>query len=511
MKKALLILLTITSLNVFADCPGLSVQFFMNPATCSNSCNGHGYVSVTGGSGNYSYSFTNASYTPVANQVADSVYGLCGGAYYVIVNDITNACIDTTAFNITAPPTLAVTTNGSINACMGQTVTFFATGTGGTPPYQYLWSPTVGVSNPSSPNPLVIAQNTMTYVVTITDANGCTSTNPLTLLVDPMPNINIASNNATCNQCNGSIINNTTGAVTYNWSGPMGFTSTIQNPVNLCVGSYTLTAVSSTGCAANDFVNVSSNNTITGSVSVGANASCFGSCDGVLTAIPSGGTAPYTYAWSNGVTTATATNLCAGTYNVQITDANGCTANLVGTINQPTQIAINPSSSPATCGMCDGAIMTNITGGVPPYTYSWTPTLPSFPQHSNVCVGTYTVAVTDANGCLQTAVATVSNSTGIVVTQNTTPSSACVGACTGSATIIQSGGVAPYTYSLNGGSPQTSNIFTGLCAGSYVAAVTDNNGCIGYSTFFINATSIPGLNVTSQVTNESGAGLQNGS
>ncbi len=511
MKKALLLLLTITSLNVFADCPGLSVQFFMNPATCSNSCNGHGYVSVTGGSGNYSYSFTNASYTPVANQVADSVYGLCAGTYYVIVNDITNACLDTTSFNITAPPTLASTTNGSLTACVGQTVTFLATATGGTPPYQYLWSPTIGLSNPTSPNTLVVVQTTMTYVVTITDANGCTTSAPVTLIVDQGPAINITSINSTCNQCNGAIVNNTAGAVSYLWDGPSGYTSNMQNPTNLCVGSYTLTAVSPAGCAANGFVNVSSNNAISGSISVGANASCFGSCDGVLTAIPSGGTAPYTYLWNTGITTATATNLCAGTYNVQITDANGCTVNLVGTINQPTQIAINPSSAPATCGMCDGAIMTNVTGGIPGYTYNWTPALPAFPQHSNVCAGTYTVAVTDQNGCLQTAVATVSNASGIVVTQNTSPTSACVGGCTGSATIIQSGGVGPYTYSLNGGAPQTSNIFTGLCSGTYVAAVTDNNGCIGYSNFFIGSMSIPGLNVTSQVTNESGAGLQNGS
>ncbi|MBL7889799.1 MAG: T9SS type A sorting domain-containing protein [Bacteroidia bacterium] len=505
MKKLLLSLFAVLfSSVVFAT--GHVATATKTDVTCNGQCNGSANGFATGGIGPYGYSWAGPSSYSASSQ---NISNLCAGTYTLTVIDSADMSSAIHTVVINQPNPIVITTNTPLQACMGSCATIIANTAGGTSPYAYVWLPNSVTTAFNSVCPVLSSE---TYTVMVTDLNGCTSTSTAILIADAGPTINISAINTNCNnQCDGSIVNNTIGAVTYIWNGPAGFTSSMQNPVNLCVGSYTLAATNAAGCSSQGFVNVSSNNTLSGSVSVGANASCFGSCDGVLTAIPSGGTAPYTYLWSNGTTAATATNLCAGVYTVQITDANGCSVVLTGTINQPTQIAINPSSSPATCGMCDGAIMTNVTGGVPAYTYSWAPTLPSFPQHSNVCAGTYTVAVTDANGCLQTSVVTVSNSSGIVVTQNTTPSSACAGSCTGSATIIQSGGVAPYTYSLNGGAPQMSNIFTGLCSGSYVAAVTDNNGCIGYSTFFVGATSIPGLTVVPQITNESGAGLQNGS
>jgi hypothetical protein len=192
-------------------------------------------------------------------------------------------------------------------------------------------------------------------------------------------------------------------------------------------------------------------------------------------------------------------------------DGTGCFTNLTGVINQPTAIAINASSMPTACGgTCSGIITTNVTGGTPNYSFSWS-SLPPFPQHTSVCAGTYNLTVTDANGCVGTTLVTVGTTNSIALTQTVTPSSACSGACTGLINLIQSGGVPPLTYSLNGGAQQSSNLFTGVCPGSYVATVTDSNGCVGNTTLFVGTTGISGLSVSPQITNESGAGLLNGS
>lgn len=476
--------------------------------SCNGQCNGTATAFASGGVGPYGYTWTGpASYTGTGQ----SLSGLCAGTYIVTAIDSSDMSTALYTLTITQPNVLVVTTNGAINSCIGQSATLVATPNGGTPAYTYSWTPSIGLSNPSIPTPIFNVNNTTTFTVTVTDANGCTATATSTVIGNLPPSLNISSVNATCNQCDGLIINNTTGAVAYNWSGPAAYTSTMANPTNLCIGTYNLTAVSSFGCSASGFVNVNSSSTIVGAIANTINATCNGACDGSLTAVATGGTPPYTYAWSNGTTTPTITNVCAGTYTVQIMDGTGCFTNLTGVINQPMPIAINASSMPTACGgACNGLITTNVTGGVPNYTYSWSG-LPPFPQHTSVCAGTYNVVVTDANGCVGSTSVTVGTTNSIALTQTVTPSSACVGACTGLVNLIQSGGVPPLTYSLNGGAQQSSNLFTGVCPGSYVATVTDSNGCLGNTTLFVGTTGISGLSVSPQITNESGAGLLNGS
>lgn len=471
--------------------------------TCNGQCNGSANGFATGGIGPYGYSWAGPSSYSASSQ---NISNLCAGTYTLTVIDSADMSSAIHTVVINQPNPIVITTNSPLQACIGSCATLIANTAGGTAPYAYMWLPNSITTAFNSVCPVL---SSATYTVVVTDVNGCTSTSTAILIADAGPSINISAINANCNnQCDGSIINNTIGAVTYIWDGPAGYTSSMQNPVNLCVGSYTLAATNASGCSSQGFININSSSTLSGSV-VATNASCFGLCNGSLTAIPAGGTAPYTYNWMVGATTSTITNLCAGTYTVQITDATGCFVNLTGTVNQPAQIAINPSAFPSSCGACDGAITINVTGGSAPFTYSWAPTLPSFPQHSNVCAGTYTVTVTDANACMQSAVVTVSNSSSMVLSQTTTPSSAC--ACTGSATLVQTLGTPPFTYAIDGGASQTSNVFTGLCSGSHIGSVTDGNGCTVYSNFVIGTTSIPGLTVNPVIVHESGAGMSDGS
>lgn len=131
------------------------------------------------------------------------------------------------------------------------------------------------------------------------------------------------------------------------------------------------------------------------------NVVCFSECNGTITANVNGGTAPYTYLWNDSAfnTTATATNLCAGTYSVTVTDALGLNYQAYASINQPMLLNVSLSNqNPTTTGGSDGYIIASVTGGIPPYTYIWS-NVQTGATAINLGAGIYTLTVTDANGC----------------------------------------------------------------------------------------------------------------
>ena len=147
----------------------------------------------------------------------------------------------------------------------------------------------------------------------------------------------------------------------------------------------------------------------------GTNITCAGLCDGTATAYPLGGTSPYTYLWNPiGGTTNAVTGLCTGTYTVIVSDAIGATATGTVTITQPPVLFAGFTSINATCPTCsDGWAFSNANGGTSPYTYLWSPggettqTITGLPQ------GSYTLCVTDANGCISCEIFNISWSNGI--------------------------------------------------------------------------------------------------
>lgn len=143
---------------------------------------------------------------------------------------------------------------------------------------------------------------------------------------------------------------------------------------------------------------------------------CNGQCNGTATAYPYGGTPPYSYFWGNGDTTQTSGGFCAGTYLVSITDSVGCQATGFFTIGTPPPLFVFHNVVPASCSACcDGSITPNVSGGTGSVTYSWTGPNSYTSSQANItglCVGTYTLCVTDANGCTSCSSATVNFSTG---------------------------------------------------------------------------------------------------
>ncbi|WP_294299095.1 T9SS type A sorting domain-containing protein, partial [uncultured Chryseobacterium sp.] len=207
------------------------------------------------------------------------------------------------------------------------------------------------------------------------------------------------------------------------------------------------------------------------------NIACNGGATGIAGVTVSGGTAPYTYSWSPaGGTAATATGLSAGTYTVTVTDSNGCTLSRNFTITQPANAVSGTTvvTNVACNGASNGAINLTPAGGTAPYTFNWGGGVTT-EDRTGLAAGTYTVIITDANGCTATVNATVTQPTALSATTSQT-NIACNGGSTGTATITVTGGTAPYTYSWSpsGGTGATAS---GLAAGTYTVNVTDANGC----------------------------------
>jgi gliding motility-associated-like protein len=474
----------VTYVATITQPPVLSATVSKTNASCGGVCDGTAAVAASGGTPNYSYSWT------PGGQTTSSVSGLCAGSYTVAVTDV-NGCTLNRTVVITEPAILTTSPTGVNISCFSLcNGTAAANAAGGTPGYTYLWSP----GNMTTPTVSNLCQGT--YTVNVTDANGCTATNNVSIVEPSLLVANASGNNVSCfAACNGSVTAAPTGGTspyTYNWMPGSVTTQTINN---LCAGSYTVTVTDANGCTANQVVTITQPPQLLANATK-TNATCNGACNGTATANPSGGTPAYSYSWMPGnLTTQTITGLCAGSYTVTVTDAMGCTVNQTITITQPNPLSVGLNATPLTCNnTCSSIISTNISGGTAAYTYSWGAgqTTSSI---SGQCAGSYSVTVTDANNCTATASTTVNQPTALTVITSSNNAS-CNNSCNGSAAGIAGGGTPPYSYIWTPGNFTTSSV-NNLCAGTYTLTVTDANACQGTSVVNITEPSILQANVSS--------------
>jgi hypothetical protein len=401
MKKLYLFLsATLLWQGTFCQC-SVTVTGSTN-ATCNGNCNGSATL-TTVGTPSFSYSWA------PGGQTIQNPTNLCAGVHTVTMTDA-SACQATATVNITQPAVLTgtttqvnVTCNGNCNGSINLTPT------GGTTPYTYSWSPGGATTEDVS------ALCAGTYTVTITDANNCTSTVTATVTQPAVLNVAATTNTGCGSACDKSGIATPSGGTspyTYLWS-PGG--QTTSTATGLCAGTFQVTVTDANGCTANGVVTISNPTVLSATVTC-TNASCFGGNNGSAAATQTGGTPGYTYSWSpGGQTTANSTGLSAGTYTCTVTDANGCTATASCSVTQPgTAVSVTTASTGATCGTCpNGSTSATASGGVGPYTYSWSPGGCAASNCTGLIPGTYTVTVTDANGCTATQTVTVANTFGI--------------------------------------------------------------------------------------------------
>jgi len=421
---------------------------------------------------------------------------------YTITGSGSNGCTSTTTQIITVIPipTLNVSPSNA-TICSGNSVTINVTGAN-----TYLWKPITGLSSSTAAS--VIATPTTTTPYTIVGTNGglCKDSISFLISVNPSPTSSISSTNLTCNGSNNGtasvIASGGTSPYTYSWN-TGAITSSISN---LIAGTYTVTLTDANGCTSITNA-VITQPTIINPFLTGTNPSCNGFSNGSISNTTTGGTPPYTYTWSNGATTVNISNLAAANYTVNVTDAKGCTANSNTTLVNPPSVTATISS--LTNVLCYGGNTGNATvtagGGVPPYTYSWSPSNNSNATITALTAGVYTASVTDANGCTALNKATITQSP--VITGTTSITNATCGSSNGGASITASGGTPPYIYTWSNGNTTTS--ISNLTAGRYQVTIIDSYNCPMQVSATV--TSSNGPTITPTVTNVSCSGSANGS
>ncbi len=473
----------VTDTVTIVEPPAINFTINFANATCNNLANGHAdIVNVTGGTGAYTYSWA------PGGQTTASITGLGPGQYVGTVTDA-NGCQVSQTVTITQPPVLTAPTATTDILCFGQcTGSATVTPTGGTGPYNPIWS---------SGGNTVIESNLCagTYTVNITDSYSCAASATVTITEPPQLTVNAAGLDATCNgACNGQLIAipaGGTGAYSYAWSNGCN----VPNCNGVCAGNYTLIVTDANGCTTNGAATVNEPTAI--QLLINTVTSTCGLPNGSADVTPSGGTPGYTYLWSTGGTNATEPNLPAGNVCVLVTDANGCYDTICVTVPTTPSVTMNTTQTNVSCfGGATGSATVNITSGVGPYGINWTPGNLTTNTISNLVAGQYVVTVTDANSCANTSTVTITEPPQLTVTPGAGPT-----ICNGqpaNITANANGGVGPYNYGWNPGALVGASVTVQPSATTtYTVGVVDANGCSATNTVTVTVDPLPTPSFTS--------------
>ena len=450
----------------------------VTPPTCHNGTNGSAQVIVSGGTFTYSYQWSpSGGNNPTANNLGP-------GTYTVTVTD-QQGCTAQRTFTLANPPAMQVQVNQVQQvSCNGLNNGSAQVGvSGGTGNLSYLWTPSGGTGLTAS------NLGPGTYTFTVTDQNNCTQSVPV--VISQPATLNVSVPNPTPVSCfgqnNGAATAVVTGGVApyvYQWNPGGANTASITG---LAPGNYSLMVADANGCIAQTSTQITQPQPLVAQIPTVISPSCFQGTNGSAASQVSGGTQPYAYAWNpTGQTGATATQLGAGTYTLTVTDARGCTHSATATLVQPAQIILTlPQITQINCfNANNGAITAQATGGTGSLSYQWSPSGGIQPQATGLGPGTYTVTVTDQNNCTAAQTAQISQPPQLTLTTTLNQAVTCNGMSNGAAAVQANGGVPPYTFQWNPGGVSTPNI-TGLAAGSYVAAVIDQNQCTTQQTIVV--------------------------
>jgi gliding motility-associated-like protein len=469
-------------------------------ASCNTNNGTYNVTGVTGGTAAYTYSVDGVG-------TASLTTGLAAGTHTILVRDV-NGCTFSTTFVIgtaNGPSSFTVaTTNASCGTANG---TSTVTGvTGGTPTYSYSFN---GGAFSTTSTAAGLAAGT--HTVTVRDANSCTITATYNVASNAAPTAAVTSSlNVLCNgAATGSLAVAPAGGTapfTYTLTAPSQ-TNTTGNFTGLVAGTYSVTVRDNSGCTASVTAVLTQPTAVTGTTS-SVQVNCFGNSTGTVSAGGAGGVAPYTYLWPalGNSTLATVGGAVAGTYTVTIRDANLCSINQTVVVTQPTSLTLTSTLTPATCGNANGSGIVTVAGGTAPYIYNWSNSGLTNVL-SSASAGTYSITVTDFNGCVLTRTVAVTNIPGPTAITGTTTLAGCnLSNGTYNVTGV-TGGTSAYTYSVDG--IGTASLTTGLSAGAHTILVSDLNGCTFSTVFNINTANGPTAQTI--ITSNASCGAANGS
>ncbi len=441
---------------------------------CNGDNSGSIDLSVSGGVGSLSYSWSN-------NATTEDISSLSAGTYTVTVTD-SAGCSASATYTVTEPTMLSLTAVGvspnptvsgqSMNTIyLGygpQSVTLSSTASGGTPGYSYSWSPTTGVNSPTSASTSVSPTVTTTYTLTATDANGCTKTVSKTIYV-----MDVTHGNNKIVICH----NGKTKKVSVN---------AVQGHLN-------------NGATLGECFKLKASKT---------KVTCYGGSDGALDVTVKGGVPPFSYSWSTGDTTEDLTGLSAGNYTLTVTAANNEVTTKTFKVKQNSKIKINKYIVDVKChGDNTGKIYLSVSGGKPGYTYLWNDNSTS-KHRFGLTAGTYSVTVKDSKGCTMTDTFAVTQPDSPLVVSASVTNVSCSNYYSGAIDLTVSGGTGPYTYywSKNNQSWSwwwywwwynkcTKQDLSGISAGTYKVVVKDKNGCTVIKTVTVAPANKPNVSI----------------
>lgn len=460
-----------------------------------------GQGSASGPNIGYLWTTVNGHIVSGANTLTNLVVD-AAGTYTLGVTNLLNGCTASASVDVTLNvdlPTANIETGTNVDLqidCLTPEITLSGLGSSTGNGIVYLWTALNGNISvgANTLNPIVTAAGTYTLLVT-NSSTGCTATDEVEVTVDlDLPTISI-NTPGTLGCQNSTVVLNASASshgsgYVYLWTTVDGNIIAGANTLMATVsaaGSYTLKITAPNGCTAESTVVVTGTPTLQVSVSTSTNVTCFGGANGAISLIVSAGTSPYTYAWSNGMTSANITGLGAGTYTATVTDNAGCNATVVVEITQPTELVTSATATaPTQAGGNDGTATVTASGGNSPYAYHWSNGM-NTAQITGLVAGTYSFTVTDANGCTDGgSVVVPGGGGGCSLTVTATATNADCGSSNGTASAVAVGASGNLTYAWSNGMT-TANI-NGLAAGSYSVTVSDELGCTAVAN--VNVTSI---------------------
>ena len=456
-----------TTVTITQPTAALSVSTTSTPTNCGLT-SGTATAAPSGGTGVYSY-----LWSPTGGSSA-TASNLASGAYSVTVTDA-NLCqvIGNVSVAANGGPTINLNSSTDVTCNGGNNGSAIVSGSGGSGTLSYTWIP----GNLSG-----AAQNALTAnVYTITVSDG-TCSNSITLTINEPLAISLSSGTiipANCGSNDGSATVNAsggTGTYSYLWAPSGGNTSTESG---IAGGNYSVTVTDENTCSETISIAVPTIGGPAITIESLTAVSCFNGNDGEATVSATGGTAPYQYNWTpTGGTNPNATNLSAGTYSVSVTDNSGCINSIDVLISEPLPISITETITASNCGSSNGEINTSVSGGSSVYSYSWTPNGENTASLTSLNPGSYSLTVTDSEGCSITETYTVTSIGSLTLTA--TPSTITINE--GESVQLDASGATTYSWtpSLGLSCTDCSNpIATPNETTIYTVTGTDATGCIG--------------------------------
>jgi hypothetical protein len=472
------------------------------PTLGSNSpvCSGNALnLTLTGVGATFNWTGPNAFTSGSQNPSITNTTTAATGTYSATVTSSAGCTSPLATVTVTVNPTPTVTiTSSNPSVCPGGSSSLTANGAS-----TYTWAPAAALSYISMGYATATPSVTTTYSVTGTSVNGCTNTITTVVKVEVL-SINMNAVNVSCNGLNNgnitAVLNGGTPKYTYMWNTG----ATTQIIYNLPTGTYSVVVKDSVGCKDSTSAKITQPTAL--SVTTSATNTTCGRANGSVTASPAGGTAPYNYLWTTtpAETGATVTGLASGTYSVTLTDGTGCTANFQATVGASNSPVITPVITNSTCGNKNGKAQVVMSGGTPPYRYSWN-NGDTLSTDTGMAAATYVITVTDASGCLTFEPVNINDATGPTIATSLVTNVSCNGGSNGAITLNVTGGAGGYKYKWSNGATTAS--ISGLQSGPYLITVTDAGGCVAVSTINITEPAVLAANV---VTSAAGCGASTG-